>query len=455
MKKLSIILALVLLMSVFSVTAYAQDIPVRADITETADGELNVKVYVENVEKLVSLRVLLEYDTAKYTYKQGAESTYTDENGDETANLYGIWVFGALANGSGCTGAFVSVNGVTKSDETQACEFVIEAVDGDVNARDITITVTELITDDNNEENDIYEKTVISFQNAVCDKETVFNTLSQKGALTLTGLVTENEAVFIPEAIDGNALRRIKTENTFSIPILIFGRNILGVNEDAFSENTTVVAPKGSAPVAVARKNGGKYLEYNESVVIDSESKYILTDAFLVNESNALFSGDADYEITPSYIYAGGYYGTGSTVTVFSGNKLLDMTLCVKGDVNGDSVCDAIDVTLCEKYVNGLKDMSDLEKAASDLNLDGEVTAADYSQIVNISLEGEYKIFKGIRGDVNGDYTVDALDIAAFNRSMAKSDLSEEEKAVCDFDNDGEVTEADREILTELAINFI
>lgn len=455
MRKFSAFLAFILLLSVFSVTAYAQDIPARVEVSRTEDNAVSVVVYIKEITKLVSMRVVVEYVAAEYKYRQGEEITYTDENGDEYAVLPGMWTFGALANGKGCTGAFVSINGVTKSSETAVCRFVVEAVDGNADVSDLSVSVTELVTDDNNEENDIYNKTIISMGSASYDKPTVFNTVSCDGALTLRDISTENDAVFVPESIDGTVLRRVKTEGDISIPFLIFGRNILSVNEGAFSEKTTVVAPKGSAPVGVARKCGAMYLEYNESVVIDVENKLIITDAFLVNKKDMLFSGNADYEINPSYVYDGGYFGTGSKVSVVSNNKKLEMTLCVKGDVNGDSVCDVVDVALCERFINGFLWADELEKVSMDMDNNGKIDVSDYSAMVNVALDGEYRIFNGIKGDIDGDYAVDALDVVAFNRLSSETDLSTEEQAKCDFDNDGKITEADKAVLIELVFNYV
>ncbi len=453
MKKFSLLLACVLLLSVFSVTAYAQDIPVRVEFSEK-DDVVDILVFVNNVTKLVSMRVVVEYNATEYKYKLGEEVTYTDENGDEYANLPGMWAFGALSGGKGCTCAFVSINGVTKNSETAVCRFTIEAVDGSTDKSDFKVSVTELITDDNDEENDIYGKTIISMGDALFDKPVVFNTVSYADTLTLTEIITENDVVFIPENIDGRVLRRVKTESDIRIPFLVFGRNVLGVNAGAFSEKTTIIAPEGSAPVAVARKDSRKYLEYNENIVIDTESKLILTDVFLANKSDAMFSGNAEYRIVPSYKYAGGYFGTGSKVEIVSGNKKLEMTLCVKGDVNGDSVCDVIDVVLCEKIINSAMSADALEKVSMDMDNNGELNIADYSAIVNIALDGEYKIFEGVKGDINGDYVVDVLDVVAFNGFLADTDLSVEEKTMCDFDNDGKITPEDKEILIELVMNF-
>ena len=72
-----------------------------------------------------------------------------------------------------------------------------------------------------------------------------------------------------------------------------------------------------------------------------------------------------------------------------------------------------------------------------------------------MALGSDYKIFDGIRGDLNGDYAVDTLDIFVFNRKISDKSISAEEKAEIDFDNNGVLNSADRDILNELVMTFI
>ena len=166
MRKTAIFMCVAVLFSIFSITAFAQNtIPVSAEVSETTAGELRVVVYVENVEKLISLNAVLEYDTSVYNLKSAKASTSADSYGEEKDNISGLWVFGNLADGSGCVGAFVAFGGITKTAKTAACEFILESRNGEFNIDEINLSIKEFITEDNDEENDIYEKikTLIPF----------------------------------------------------------------------------------------------------------------------------------------------------------------------------------------------------------------------------------------------------------------------------------------------------
>ncbi len=67
------------------------------------------------------------------------------------------------------------------------------------------------------------------------------------------------------------------------------------------------------------------------------------------------------------------YYGFAVTdVTVDNG---------VRGDIDGDGVADAYDVTSVFRYVNGLKTLSAEQAATADLNSDGKVNLFDAARL--------------------------------------------------------------------------
>lgn len=456
MKKIVVLLSFVMFFSLFSVTVYAKnDVPLSAEFSETSDGDLRIVIYVENVKKLVSLRSVVEYDTSVYNLKSAKASTYTDSYGEEADNIPGVWVFGILSDKSGCTGAFISVGGVTKTVRTAACEFIFESGNGEFNTEDFVLSIKEFITDDNDEENDIYQKTIIPIKEANVDVTNIFGYKIQNETVTITEFKTSDNVVFIPQYIDGLTVRSVNTENKCENPFIVFDRNVLSVSDSVFSSDNTVIAPFGSAPTAAVTKVGGKYLGYYENITPDLSENVLYTDQFLINDSSMIFSCTADFTVQPSHNILKNYLGTGTVIALKNGENSTDFTLCVKGDVNGDSVCDALDTVFSERYINSVDELSAIEKKSADFDGDNKVNTQDYTQLVNLALGSDYKIFDGIRGDVNGDYAVDILDIQAFNKKISDKSLSAEEKAKIDFNNDGILNSDDKAILNELIMMFV
>ncbi|MGN1315965.1 MAG: leucine-rich repeat protein [Acutalibacteraceae bacterium] len=82
----------------------------------------------------------------------------------------------------------------------------------------------------------------------------------------------------------------------------------------------------------------------------------------------------------------GSYFGTGTTFDYMADGTTQNFSVVVKGDTNGDSVCDVLDAAQACLVSNHLSDFSDIQKDASDFNGDGEVSVEDYSAIVNMAL---------------------------------------------------------------------
>lgn len=451
MKKISVFLTLVLLFSMFGTVSSAHgSIPVGAEVSDTPDGALRVVVYVENADSLVSLKAVLKYASETYTLKEARASSHTDSSGDEVDNISGLWVFGNLADGSGCVGAFVSHGGVSVTSKTDVCEFVITSENGAVKTDEIVLSIEEFITDDNNEENDIFEKTVIHFDKTSADVHSDFGFETDGKTSTVTEIKTADNVVFIPLSAEGLNVRSLKPTKKAENPFFVFDRNVLNVAEGVFSENTTVVAPLNSAPVTAVQKAGGKYLGYGDRVTVDFDTEILYTDMFFVDNFASLFVGTADVDVVPSCAEA--YLGTGTLITLKNGGNSATFTLCVKGDVNGDSVCDVLDVFSAERYINGFGDLDFSGLKSADYDLDGDVTVRDYVQLVNSALGSDYKLFDGICGDINGDFAVDVLDLFEFNRKINNADFSEKEKL--DFNGDGIVNSADRVALCGLVDAF-
>ena len=117
--------------------------------------------------------------------------------------------------------------------------------------------------------------------------------------------------------------------------------------------------------------------------------RYIVTDANLTVKIKDLVTAKTGYSIsaTPA-VSSGGisFFGTGSIVDVYDeyGNLAMTYTLIVKGDLNGDSVCDALDASLTEMYSVGLKTPAAAEIYAANGSASAtEIDVDAYQYVVN------------------------------------------------------------------------
>ena len=132
-------------------------------------------------------------------------------------------------------------------------------------------------------------------------------------------------------------------------------------------------------------------------LIIGSERTHIDYDNFLIytpvqkcSDINKLLSisESATVTVTASYQYGSlQLYGTGTIVTVSdSNNPVVDYTLIVEGDVNGDSVCDVLDCAQVALVANNHKTFDDVYGMAADINMDDVIDISDYQDIVNKTL---------------------------------------------------------------------
>ncbi len=455
MKKISLLLTLVMLFSLLGFSAFAKnEVPLTAEYSYTENGDMEVVIFTTNVKKIVSLNVVLFYDTSVLNLESAKPCVTQDSEGNETENLAGLWVFGELSDKTGCTGAFVSFDGVTKSGKIPVCEFVLSCENGDILPSDITVTVKELVTDDGDEENDIYKSLVIPLGKENVDASQNFDYWVKNESVIVTGVKNHPQVCFVPDVIQGLPVRTLFFEKTFESPFVVFGRSVLHVEGNVFSKNNTVIAPKGSAPIAAAKKMDAKTLLYSENTTTDFTENIFYTHKYLATDTDELFVADCNVEITPSHKAFEEYLGTGTKITLINGENSAGFLLCVTGDANGDSVCDVLDAVMVRSCANKQTDLEKIQQKSVDFNGDGEVNSHDYAQSVNVALGEEVKVFEGVWGDLNGDYCVDILDLFEFNKFINNPHLSTEEIAKADFNNDGIIDKTDKEILNELIKEF-
>lgn len=75
-----------------------------------------------------------------------------------------------------------------------------------------------------------------------------------------------------------------------------------------------------------------------------------------------------------------GVAGTGAVLTVSDETRKEAFTLCIKGDVNGDSMCDGLDLASVVECVNANGTFTSVQKLAMDINSDGKVDSKDIDE---------------------------------------------------------------------------
>ncbi len=120
---------------------------------------------------------------------------------------------------------------------------------------------------------------------------------------------------------------------------------------------------------SVSVKNGTVFIADFKIKQTDFEKKYI-----------TLGSGTS---LTFNNPFAG-VVGTGSVVTVTNSGKSESFTVVIVGDVNGDSLCDGLDLSLAVESVSNVKkDLSTAQLTALDVNSDSKRDSNDIAEFKN------------------------------------------------------------------------
>ncbi|MBR2876649.1 MAG: leucine-rich repeat protein, partial [Clostridia bacterium] len=125
-----------------------------------------------------------------------------------------------------------------------------------------------------------------------------------------------------------------------------------------------------------------------KNVVIDASAATLTLDISASKDlSEAIVVMDGyTLKVIPNSDY--GFLGTGSKVQIIdsTGNVVAEYTLVVRGDVNGDSVCDVLDCMLIELVQTHNTTLDGVYLAAGDLTENGEISIEDFSAVVNKAL---------------------------------------------------------------------
>ncbi len=125
-----------------------------------------------------------------------------------------------------------------------------------------------------------------------------------------------------------------------------------------------------------------------KNVVVDTTSNTLLLDMSACKDINEAIVEMDGYTLTTAPTSSYGFIGTGSKVQVAdsTGTQVAEYTLVVRGDVNGDSVCDVLDCMLLELTRNGNTQLESVYFSAGNLAEDNEINIDDVKAVVNKAL---------------------------------------------------------------------
>lgn len=174
---------------------------------------------------------------------------------------------------------------------------------------------------------------------------------------------------------------------------LLVGYIIPGTNVLACTDNTAKINVEYSYRVtAVAVNRGEASNEETFSWIEESHFSALLDGTYIYNGmlvTNVVECTDVAAIATVKDNYTtevvkshDSYCGTSSVVKVFEDSKLVaSYTIIVRGDINGDSVCDVLDYAALERIIEDPSSYSTIEKMAADINGDGQVNNKDLETI--------------------------------------------------------------------------
>ncbi len=192
------------------------------------------------------------------------------------------------------------------------------------------------------------------------------------------------------ETIGENCFEGCESLEKVTIP-----SSVTAIADNSFEgcENLTIYCYEGSYAQGYAENKGIPYVLLDivpvGKTMINETAGIIFTQQTAKTNVKDIVEADA-YTVfaIPSFVSGEtNYYGTGSTFYFFKDGMLAcTYKVVVYGDLNGDSVVDALDCSIGERASNENQMLTDSYLLAADFNTDGTVEVADYQQIINLAL---------------------------------------------------------------------
>ena len=181
------------------------------------------------------------------------------------------------------------------------------------------------------------------------------------------------------------------------IPETINGKPVIEIANDAFAGNqdiTSIVIPDSVEYIgfcAFAGCTNLKSVEFGKNIECIQEDAFagctsleyvIFSETDIDDISKYLYFYDSTVTSSSKY----NYVGTGDVITVINDYYVMEFTCVVRNDINGDSVCNVLDVFDVERASNGNAELDGAYALAGDSNSDDVIDITDYQSIVNQAL---------------------------------------------------------------------
>ena len=97
---------------------------------------------------------------------------------------------------------------------------------------------------------------------------------------------------------------------------------------------------------------------------------------------------DITYNVEPSNSFGEHtYLGTGTVITLYKNEeKIAEYTIVIDGDLDGDSVCDTLDIALTEMSMSGNKTPSAIECYAANGSNRETIDISSFQYVVNTAI---------------------------------------------------------------------
>lgn len=165
-----------------------------------------------------------------------------------------------------------------------------------------------------------------------------------------------------------------------------------------------------------------KLTSTTEDIVVDAEYVKVFDMKMTLKEFRNCFDfGDyiRGFKENGVEITEEEFVGTGCVVKLINGNILKDSAVViVKGDIDGDGLVNAIDLSLLRKHLIGMVTLSDVYVNAADLHTDNKVTLKDLVALKKYIAESDIELRAEIghpQAAANGNYNI-PFTIRNFNR---------------------------------------